>query len=145
MHYLTDLLGGVEGTQDVSDVVERRVNDKVVVGQTVRLQRRQVDKHMVRRIDTVRVRMRVLSAALEVLAAHQTGIHIDFGERHRTQFLKVKIKHFAVNGVQVGASPRRRTTQTKSETAAPSSTARVCQRNRETFQKSAKMMRVSFF
>ena len=41
---------------------------------------------------------------LEILATDQAGIDVVIGEGDATQFLKVKVQHRAVNGVQIGAA-----------------------------------------
>lgn len=38
---------------------------------------------------------------LKVLAAHETGVHVDPGQGHAAQLLKVKVQHVAVDGVEV--------------------------------------------
>lgn len=71
-------------------------------------------------LDAVRVGVRVLATplthrkqhqhkwvsgtrgyTLEILATHQTSIHIVIEQRDRAQLLKVKVKYRPINGVQI--------------------------------------------
>lgn len=108
--------------QQVLDVVQRRIcsqmrcykntfgtlfhlltNDLIVVRQTVELEIVQIEEHVMRIGHGMRVRMGVGAATLEVLAAHQTGVHVDARQRHGAQFLEVKVEQIAIDRVQIGA------------------------------------------
>lgn len=43
---------------------------------------------------------------MKVLAAHETSIHIDPGQGHAAQLLKVKIQHVTVDSVKIWAETR---------------------------------------
>lgn len=73
---LLDLLERVGRVEHVLDVVERRVDDLIVVGQTVELERVQVDEYVMVDFDAVSVRVRFETTTLKVLAAYETGVNV---------------------------------------------------------------------
>ena len=70
------------------------------------MQRFEVEKHMMIHRDAVRIGMRLDASALKVLAADQTGIHVDLGERDGAELLEIEIKQIPVDRVQVGTLSR---------------------------------------
>lgn len=49
------------------------------------------------------VSVRVCPSALKIFSANETSVDVDPGERHRAQFLKVKVEDGSVYRVQVRA------------------------------------------
>ena len=72
------------GVQRGAHVVQRRVFDLVPVGQAVHAAVAQVHVHVVALLQRVRVRLRVLAAPLEVLAADEAGVDVLIGEEDAT-------------------------------------------------------------
>lgn len=91
--------------QIVLDVIERLVEDLIAVRQTVNFLRGQVDEHVVLelRVECVRIRVRVASSSLEILAAHETRVYVAICERDRAQLLEIEIQRTPVDRVEVGA------------------------------------------
>ena len=91
--------------ENVENVAETRINDLIVVGETVELLGLQVEEDPVVVTDGVGVGVRVTAAALEIFPAHQAGVAVDPGQGDRAQLLEVEVQEAAVDGVEVGALP----------------------------------------
>lgn len=89
--------------QQVFDVIERCIDDLVVVRQTVELQIVQIEEDMMRLGHRVCVCVRICTTALEIFATHQASVHIDARQRYGAQFLEIKVQYVAIDCVQVGA------------------------------------------
>lgn len=89
--------------EQILNIVQRRINDLVIVGQTIELEIVQIEEHMMGFGYGMRVRMRLGAATLEVFAANEAGVHIDACQRDGAQFLKVKVEQMSIDGVQIGA------------------------------------------
>lgn len=83
--------------------VQRWVDDFIVVWQAVKSQAQEIQEHMMILSDWMSVSMSVTSSSLEVLAANQTSIHVDPGERNRAQLLEIKVENTSVDCVEIRA------------------------------------------
>lgn len=110
-----DLHARVVRRQGVFDVIQRRVNNFVVIwqvaaksvpatigqhsshraatrtGQAVNLRVVQVDEHMMPRLHGMSVRLSALATALEEAAAHETPVHVLVAQCHAAHTLKVEV------------------------------------------------------
>ena len=60
----------------IKNVVERRIDDFVIVWQTVEFRVVQIQVHVMFAIERVQVRVRPFSAPLKVLRTNQTAVHV---------------------------------------------------------------------
>ncbi len=74
------------------DVIQRRIDDFIVVRQTVKPQGLEIQKDPMVYVHGMGEGMGVLSSTLEVFPADQTGVCVHMRQTDRTKFLEVKIK-----------------------------------------------------
>lgn len=103
---VSDVPTGENRIQHILNIVQRRIDNLVIVRQAIELQRGQVQKHVMRLSHRVRVSVCIGSPSLEILSAHQTGVDIDPSQRNRTELLEIEIQQMTVDRIQVGTQLR---------------------------------------
>ena len=55
-------------------------------------------------VDGMEIRMRALASALVVLAANETGVDVEIGQRDAAQLFKVKVEDASIDRIQIEVS-----------------------------------------
>lgn len=74
-------------------VIQRRVENLIVVRQAIELQSHQVQENSVVSVERVSISMCTCASALEVLTTDHTRIDIGVEQRDRTQLFEIKIQN----------------------------------------------------